>query len=448
MDDVILIKIGKSYREDMSQEELYKATSVSWKISESKLNANTYKYYCAVYKNEIKEIYEIIGYSRDTHQDNEGRIILKGTIADEKLRNKLLGLDVKDIHIGKGNPIKYTSLEKLLMSVEDSIKAENVREDLEGYSSNINFNTDLRINNLVFEEKDTMLNQIKVALASGKNIIFIGPPGTGKSKLAKEVCQNYGITPVMATAASNWSTFETIGGYRPNKQGVLRFNPGIFLNCVKDRVTGAAKNSWLIIDEINRADIDKAFGSLFSVLTGDEVTLPFEAESGEEIVIRPQHDDEGSITSKSSEYVLPRDWRIVGTMNTLDKASLYEMSYAFMRRFAFIPVGVPEQITISLVSKYLAIWKMDSYNSIETLQFIWEKINNYRKVGPAIIKDIANYTNYNTDFTSAIILYVLPQFEGLMEYQIEEFTTEMCTLDVIDNKRLMAFVTDFFGVNF
>src|SRR5699024_11350506 len=47
------------------------------------------------------------------------------------------------------------------------------------------------------------------------------------------------------------------------------------------------------------------------------------------------------------------------------------------------------------------------------LTAIWKLINAYRKIGPAIVRDIALYTNESEDFVSAIILYVLPQFEGL-----------------------------------
>jgi 5-methylcytosine-specific restriction enzyme B len=43
-------------------------------------------------------------------------------------------------------------------------------------------------------------------------------------------------------------------------------------------------------------------------------------------------------------------------MNTFDKASLYEMSYAFMRRFAFIPVDVPTNINFDLFKHYIEIW--------------------------------------------------------------------------------------------
>ncbi|CAH0307397.1 5-methylcytosine-specific restriction enzyme B [Peribacillus sp. Bi96] len=301
------------------------------------------------------------------------------------------------------------------------------------------------LGNLVFENEGILLAQIQTALNSGKHIILTGPPGTGKSKLANEICNQIGVSNKLVTATSNWTTYDTIGGYKPNKNGELYFDAGLFLQCFKNKEE-ANLNEWLIIDEINRADIDKAFGPLFSVLTGDEVTLPYEMKAGTQIILKPESKVKGDI--QINEFVVPNDWRIIGTMNTIDKSSLFEMSYAFMRRFAFIPVGVPKSISPRLVEEYLSVWSIQDYIHLETLTSLWELINQYRKIGPAIVKDIANYTAESEDFTSAIILYVLPQFEGLSDYKIKDFVTQLCVKigEVIAEDLLKDFIEDFFQI--
>ncbi|WP_121615363.1 AAA family ATPase [Virgibacillus halodenitrificans] len=309
----------------------------------------------------------------------------------------------------------------------------------------LSFDKQITLQGLFFEEKDQLLRQIKTALINQKHIILTGPPGTGKSKLAKEICDAFGADFKMATATSDWSTYETIGGYRPKSDGTLSFNPGLFLDCFKDSNTNQPINKWLIIDEMNRADIDKAFGSLFSALTGDEVMLNFESESGQSISLHPQK-EVSEVLPNNHEYVIPNDWRMIGTMNTLDKASLYEMSYAFMRRFAFIPVGVPRNIDSNLVEALLEKWNLASYEYSDYLATIWKKINHYRQIGPAIIEDIARYTSVDADFTSAIILYVLPQFEGLLDHDILSFIEQVCELPVMEDERLRQFAQDFFHV--
>jgi MoxR-like ATPase len=341
----------------------------------------------------------------------------------------------RDIEQTIKNPIKNDNTK---VPTKDAVFTANI-------IPTVNFDVKPFQDGLVFENLEVLLDQVITAIRNGKHIILTGPPGTGKSKLASKICQMYNVRPTMVTAASNWSTYETIGGYRPDAESNLYFNDGIFLKCVKNKETQQPENSWIIIDEINRSDIDKAFGSLFSVLTGDEVVLPFESRSGKSICIKPQ----GELTSvqpNDNTYIIPNDWRIIATMNTIDKASLYEMSYAFMRRFAFIPVGIPKTITIDLIDQYLEVWNMNTYPNADILASIWRLINNYRKIGPAIVEDIARHTQDNDDFTSAIILYVLPQFEGLPIHRIQEFITSLVdeTDVMIDQNHLNDFVSDFF----
>lgn len=346
---------------------------------------------------------------------------------------------------GKYNPVNFYHDELRVIWKPTTDKAEPVDKSA-GPALDISVGANIAdLGNLVFENEEILQSQIQTAIKSGKHIIFTGPPGTGKSKLANEICRQNEVASKLVTATANWTTYDTIGGYKPQKDGELYFDPGLFLQCFKDK-KGNDLNEWLIIDEINRADIDKAFGPLFSVLAGDEVTLPYETKDGSQIILRPESNTAGDI--QPHEYVIPKSWRIIGTMNTIDKSSLFEMSYAFMRRFAFIPVSVPKSITESLVDEYLKVWSVQDYLYTDTLTSLWRSINEYRKIGPAIVRDIANYTAEDGDFTSAIILYVLPQFEGLSDYKIKEFVmhTKDQLGETIARELLVDFIEDYFQI--
>ncbi|HHW56989.1 MAG TPA: AAA domain-containing protein [Clostridia bacterium] len=362
--------------------------------------------------------------------------------------------------IDNPNDFTYKKMVKKFIEVFDRFKKINDIGDDHGTDSGdtggvIDFEKEVKITSLFFEDAEVLSKRISNALKSGKHIILVGPPGTGKSKLAKEICKSYGVKYEMVTAMSDWSTYDTIGGYKPDRDGTLYFDEGVFLRLFKNKKNSNYNIKWLIIDEINRADIDKAFGALFSALTGDKIILSFKSKSGENIVIRPEEDDEEEIEIQEHGYVIPKDFRIIGTMNTYDKTSLYEMSYAFMRRFAFIPVGVPKNIDKDLVAKYLNIWGIEdkSINNVdlkEGLAEVWNIINKYRIVGPAIIEDIARYVSVEGDYTSAVILYVLPQFEGIMENDIRKFAEELYKSSIRDfarqKDRLDGFISDFFGI--
>lgn len=184
---------------------------------------------------------------------------------------------------------------------------------------------------------DETFRMAAAALRAGKHIVLYGPPGTGKTELASYLChvlikgavEHYDF----ATATSDWTTFDTIGGYLPDptQEGLLDFRSGIVTRALE-------KGRWLIIDEINRADIDKAFGELFTLLTGQDVKLPFKKYVNDELrdVVLGSSNESGTYPVKLQDH-----WRLIGTMNTSDKASLYQLSYAFMRRFAFVEVPIP-----------------------------------------------------------------------------------------------------------
>lgn len=85
--------------------------------------------------------------------------------------------------------------------------------------------------------EDTPIHQIITIINANRHLILTGSPGTGKTTIATNVSKQAVETQfisgyVLTTATSDWTTFDTIGGYMPQPNKELVFTPGIVLRAI------------------------------------------------------------------------------------------------------------------------------------------------------------------------------------------------------------------------
>ena len=281
----------------------------------------------------------------------------------------------------------------------------------------------------------SVYRQINAALTAGKqHFMLYGPPGTGKTTLAQLVSGLLHDAYAMITGSADWTSQDVIGGYQPVGGGEVRFIPGVLLQNF-DRP--------LIIDELNRCDIDKVIGPLFTVLSGQNTTLPYRTnvadEKSQAYVILPKPKP----GTAEHEFAPKPGWRIIATINSIDKAALYQMSFALMRRFSWIYVDVPGDLQgflLAIMRQWDLVGEEVEPSVDMVLARIWRAVNAARAIGPAPIIDMlktireiepeikflrAPSEDEAKAYLDGFYMYVLPMLDGIQHKAALDIATEI-----------------------
>jgi 5-methylcytosine-specific restriction protein B len=177
-----------------------------------------------------------------------------------------------------------------------------------------------------FISKDDFFQAVAL-LKRKKNIILQGPPGVGKTfiarKLAYEIMQEVkDVNIEMVQFHQSYSYEDFIQGLRPNIQGEFDLKDGIFYLFCQRALAHPDRPFFFIIDEINRGNLSKIFGELMMLIEADKRAEKFALK------LTYAEDEE-------ARFYVPENVYIIGTMNTADR-SLAIVDYALRRRFAFI----------------------------------------------------------------------------------------------------------------
>ena len=176
----------------------------------------------------------------------------------------------------------------------------------------------------VFVSHD-QFKRILDSIALRKNLILQGPPGVGKTFIARRIAwcrigRNDSRPVEMVQFHQSYAYEDFVQGWRPTENGGFTLRNGVFFKFCKRAEKQPDTPFVFIIDEINRGNLSRIFGELLMLIEADK--------RGPDYAIPLTYANAGE------RFSVPANVHLLGLMNTADR-SLAIVDYALRRRFAF-----------------------------------------------------------------------------------------------------------------
>lgn len=254
------------------------------------------------------------------------------------------------------------------------------------------------------ELPDRVERMIDLSVATGPAVLLVGPPGTGKTQALREAMERIDSDPEAygfdaAGVDANWVTpeeewtFETLVLGETVVDGAIVSTEGVLLESLRE-------GKWLVLDEANRADMDRIFGGVLTWLSGRRVRVGDLKIAG--VGSRPvfldwasterSYRDEDAQTGEIVYYA-GTDWRMLGTYNAVDAQRVFRMGQALTRRFLHVPIPPIDEASFQrllrsrLPESELGRWISRAVSALYAAHLS----TTDAQVGPALLLNIPRY---------------------------------------------------------
>ncbi len=226
-------------------------------------------------------------------------------------------------------------------------------------------------------DNDELLSRVRQLLADGfGGIIFMGPPGTGKSWYAAQIAAKLAdgeperVRYIQFHASYQYEDF--VEGYVPQEGGGFRLEPKHLLDMCRKAEESNNAPCMLVIDELSRSDPGRVFGEALTYMESTRRGMTFSLASGKVVSI-------------------PENLVFLTTMNPMDRG-VDEVDAALERRFAKIAMD-PNRNQLERFLEGNGMAEDLRNRLLSFFDYLLSHDNQYCKVGHAYFRAVSDEDN-------------------------------------------------------